>query len=62
LNATGVDAGYRGGGTFASVEPPRGQGVFREEGYLTKPLTSAAVLLPSGGTSLDRAEDILTKA
>jgi hypothetical protein len=37
LNSTGVYAGYRGGGTFASAEPPRGQGVFREEGYLSKP-------------------------
>jgi hypothetical protein len=37
LNSTGVYTGYRGGGTFTSVEPPRGPGVFREEGYLSKP-------------------------
>lgn len=37
LNSTGIYAGYRGGGTFTSVEPPRGPGVFRDEGYLSKP-------------------------
>jgi hypothetical protein len=36
LNSTGIYAGYRGGGTFTSVEPPKGPGVFREEGYLAK--------------------------
>lgn len=37
LNSTGVYEGYLGGGTFTSVEPPRGPGVFRDEGYLEKP-------------------------
>lgn len=36
IGSTGVYAGYKGGGTVATVELPSGVWLFREEGYLTK--------------------------